>query len=82
VDWREDSQAIRRLCTIAMKAPTILTRQRRSGESSDHTTVNDDVLVNTDKSFWDRLWPVMTYGAGLFSDGCESWGSYFRQRSL
>ena len=26
-------------------------------------------LVETDKSFWDRLWPVIACGAGLFSDG-------------
>lgn len=25
--------------------------------------------VNTDKSFWNRIWPVIACGAGLFSDG-------------
>jgi len=26
-------------------------------------------LAQTDKSFWERLWPVIACGAGLFSDG-------------
>jgi hypothetical protein len=28
-----------------------------------------DALAETDKSFGDRLWPVIACGAGLFSDG-------------
>ena len=28
-----------------------------------------DELDNTGKSFWNRLWPVIACGAGLFSDG-------------
>lgn len=27
------------------------------------------VYENTEKSFWDRIWPVLACGAGLFSDG-------------
>jgi len=26
-------------------------------------------VANTNKSKWDRLWPVIACGAGLFSDG-------------
>ena len=26
-------------------------------------------IVHTDKSTWERLWPVIACGAGLFSDG-------------
>lgn len=26
-------------------------------------------LEETNKSYWDRLWPVIACGAGLFSDG-------------
>jgi len=26
-------------------------------------------IANTNKSKWDRLWPVIACGAGLFSDG-------------
>jgi len=26
-------------------------------------------ITNTNKSKWDRLWPVIACGAGLFSDG-------------
>ncbi len=28
-------------------------------------------LENTGKTFWQRLWPVMACGTGLFSDGCR-----------
>lgn len=26
-------------------------------------------IVDTNKSFWEKLWPVIACGAGLFSDG-------------
>lgn len=41
----------------------------------DHEPAPDAVeqrrasLVEIDKSFWDRIWPVIACGAGLFSDG-------------
>lgn len=28
-----------------------------------------DTLADNDKSFWNKIWPVMACGAGLFSDG-------------
>lgn len=42
--------------------PTELTEQQppRSGSVA---------VEDTNKSFWDRLWPVIACGAGLFSDG-------------
>jgi hypothetical protein len=27
------------------------------------------VIVDSGKTYWQRLWPVMACGAGLFSDG-------------
>ncbi|KAL3421846.1 major facilitator superfamily transporter [Phlyctema vagabunda] len=36
---------------------------------SDQDNINHDALEVTNKSFWNRLWPVMACGAGLFSDG-------------
>lgn len=30
---------------------------------------NDDPLAAIPKSTWDRLWPVLACGSGLFSDG-------------
>jgi hypothetical protein len=30
---------------------------------------NVDPLADIPKGFWERLWPVMACGAGLFSDG-------------
>jgi hypothetical protein len=53
-----------------MKAQkNILSRRAQSGDHSD-VTGDEESLTNTSKSFWDRIWPVMACGAGLFSDGC------------
>ena len=35
----------------------------------DPTYDRRDSIANTNKSKWDRLWPVIACGAGLFSDG-------------
>lgn len=40
---------------------------QRSG--SDQYVQNVDPLAETSKTRWERLWPVMACGAGLFSDG-------------
>jgi len=39
-----------------------------TGIESGSDTQNDQVEENQ-KSRWERLWPVMACGAGLFSDG-------------
>ncbi len=31
--------------------------------------IQNDPLANINKSRWERLWPVLACGAGLFSDG-------------
>lgn len=48
----------------------IISKEVGSSElSPDRVRAAEDDLVDTDKSFWDRLWPVIACGAGLFSDG-------------
>lgn len=49
---------------------------RRKADPVTHTdAAPDDVqlrdieIANNGKSFWQRVWPVMACGAGLFSDG-------------
>ncbi|KAF2398933.1 glycerophosphodiester transporter [Trichodelitschia bisporula] len=44
---------------------------QESKEAGDvvHPTEGRDPLVDTGKSKWERLWPVIACGAGLFSDG-------------
>jgi hypothetical protein len=39
-----------------------------TGVDSRSDTQNDP-LADTPKTRWERLWPVMACGAGLFSDG-------------
>ncbi|KAH6713869.1 major facilitator superfamily domain-containing protein [Leptodontidium sp. 2 PMI_412] len=45
--------------------------QPRAGSGSDAPYVQDasNALENTGKNRWEKLWPVMACGAGLFSDG-------------
>lgn len=31
--------------------------------------IHEQSVQRTQKSFWNRLWPVIACGAGLFSDG-------------
>lgn len=38
-------------------------------EISRHRNLLTDVNVNVDKTTWERLWPVIACGAGLFFDG-------------
>lgn len=48
-------------------------------EREEHLRTDDGAVVNTipgapplenpQKNSWDRMWPVMACGAGLFSDG-------------
>lgn len=37
--------------------------------SEQHYVQNVDPLADIPKNRWERLWPVMACGAGLFSDG-------------
>ena len=41
--------------------------------------LRNDSIVNTSKGRWDRIWPVIACGAGLFSDGYLN--NVSRQRS-
>ena len=36
---------------------------------SEQYLQNVDPLATTNKTRWEKLWPVMACGAGLFSDG-------------
>ena len=36
---------------------------------ADIETARRSSIANTDKGRWERLWPVIACGAGLFSDG-------------
>lgn len=45
----------------------------RQPDSFDHSPKGDverrDSIARTEKGRWERLWPVIACGAGLFSDG-------------
>ena len=40
-----------------------------SSDSAQHDDTRDLPLETRDKSRWERIWPALAYGAGLFSDG-------------
>jgi hypothetical protein len=40
-----------------------------SEPAAEEVAERQNVLANTEKSRWERLWPVIACGAGLFSDG-------------
>jgi hypothetical protein len=58
-----------------MAGAGIVTRylEKAQFDDSDRPVVAPDsdivTVANTDKSFYDRVWPVIACGAGLFSDG-------------
>jgi hypothetical protein len=33
------------------------------------TDVNDDPLASTPKNKWEKIWPVLACGSGLFAEG-------------
>lgn len=43
--------------------------EKKRVRESDSDVENVPNLEDTDKSFYDRVWPVLACGAGLFSDG-------------
>lgn len=44
--------------------------QADSGSDAPYVqNVDDDPLANTGKNRWEKIWPAMACGAGLFSDG-------------
>ena len=38
-------------------------------QSVEQDGLHNDSIANTSKGRWDRIWPVIACGAGLFSDG-------------
>jgi hypothetical protein len=55
------------------------TEHEKGGLDDRHASITSHHIPvdQSDKSFWERLWPVIACGAGLFSDGylnavCES----------
>ncbi|KAH8816093.1 MFS phospholipid transporter-like protein Git1 [Xylogone sp. PMI_703] len=47
------------------------TKDVSTTEATEANAINhrEEELVHNNKGFWDRLWPVLACGAGLFSDG-------------
>ena len=43
--------------------------ERKRLEETDSDVDRSPNLEDTDKSFYERVWPVLACGAGLFSDG-------------
>ncbi|GAA4692228.1 hypothetical protein GCM10025794_24800 [Massilia kyonggiensis] len=54
----------------------------KTSKSLDPIPIEDIPLENTQKSRWERSWPTIACGAGLFSDGylngvCDTLGSQY-----
>jgi hypothetical protein len=43
--------------------------EKKRVAQNDPDIENAPALADTDKSFYERVWPVLACGAGLFSDG-------------
>lgn len=43
--------------------------------------IDDDPIAHTEKTFWERSWPVFACGAGLWSDGYLQYVSYLITQS-
>lgn len=43
--------------------------EKRAFEETPDEVSGFDPVTDTDKSFYERVWPVFACGAGLFSDG-------------
>jgi hypothetical protein len=54
---------------MASKAEEAGELEKRSSPPMDVTPIDDVPLDSLPKSRWERSWPVIACGAGLFSDG-------------
>ncbi len=50
---------------------SFLKKKDESDNGSASPVAIDAQPEHYEKSFWQRLWPVLACGSGLFSDGCE-----------
>ena len=46
-----------------------LVEENLGSEAARRYSIHEDALDATPKSRWERTWPVLACGAGLFSDG-------------
>jgi hypothetical protein len=49
--------------------PFSATAPEKASNSLDPIPIEEIPLENTEKSRWERSWPTIACGAGLFSDG-------------
>jgi hypothetical protein len=57
------------LCDVITTMSTKDVSESHHGADSDTPTPRRASVTATEKSKWERLWPVIACGAGLFSDG-------------
>lgn len=63
-----------RLCFTSPRLCTLLMASAKEASPKLRDSSNDDAerhisVANVEKGRWERLWPVIACGAGLFSDG-------------